>query len=159
MKKVEEFNKIVEDILNNDKFNKLKEQPHHGINRYEHSYHVAIWIYKICKLFNSKNLTKITRASLLHDFYEDIDLKGNGLQRLARHSKAALKNSEEYFKLDDMQKNIIKTHMFPCSLDIPKYKESWLITIIDKIVSTYEMIRYKIPMNVGKGIKYIFKIK
>lgn len=159
MKKVEEFNKIVEDILNNDKFNKLKEQPHHGINRYEHSYHVAIWIYKICKLFNSKNLTKITRASLLHDFYEDIDLKGNGLQRLARHSKVALKNSEEYFKLDDMQKNIIKTHMFPCNLDIPKYKESWLITIIDKIVSTYEMIRYKIPMYIGKGIKYIFKIK
>ena len=57
---------------------------------------------------NGYNVISFIKSNSIDVLLLDIDLKGNGLQRLARHSKAALKNSEEYFKLDDMQKNIIK---------------------------------------------------
>ena len=159
MKKIEEFNSLIDDIVNNKKFIKLKEQPHHGINRYEHSMRVSRWTYKICKLLKSKKTKEITRASLLHDFYTDDDLTGNGLQRLGRHPKVALQNSLKYYELNDIQKDIIKTHMFPCNLDIPKYKESWLISCIDKVVSTYEMLRFKLPLYIRKSIKSLIKIK
>ena len=38
-----------------------------------------------------------------------------------------------------MEKDIIITHMFPTlPHKIPKYLESWLVSIIDKIVATQE---------------------
>ena len=37
-----------------------------------------------------------------------------------------------------MEKDIILTHMFPISINIPKYLESWLVDIIDDGVSIYE---------------------
>ncbi len=30
---------------------------------------------------------------------------------------------------------MIKTHMFPLNIRLPKYKESWLLTFIDKVDS------------------------
>lgn len=155
MKNEKEFISIIDEIIKNKKFNKLKNQKHHGISRYEHSMRVAKWTYKICISLRMKKIIDTTQAALLHDFYEDTDLTGSSIKRLSIHPSVALKNSLEYFNLTDNQKDIIKTHMFPCNLDIPRYKESWLVSIIDKAVSTYEMIRYKFP----RFIKSLFKRK
>ena len=69
-----EFEIIVEDILNNDKFKSLSRELHHGISRYEHSLRVAKYSYNVATILHMKNYKEITRAALLHDFYDDVDL-------------------------------------------------------------------------------------
>lgn len=34
--------------------------------------------------------------------------------------------------MDDKIGSMIKTHMFPLNKKIPEYKESWILTIVDK---------------------------
>lgn len=158
-KKKEEFNSIIEDITNNNKFNKLNKELHHGITRYEHSMRVARWTYKICNLLKMKNKEDVTRAALLHDFYINDDLvSDNGASKLGEHPNVALENSKKYFELTDIQADIIKTHMFPCNFDVPAYKESWLVSGIDKAVSTYEMLRFKSPLYAGIYALFLFEI-
>ena len=45
----------------------------------------------------------------------------------------------------DKEKDIILKHMWPVTFfHFPKYRESYLVTIADKICSSYETI-YKVP--------------
>ena len=49
------------------------------------------------------------------------------------HPQIALYNAEKLFNLNDKEKDIIVKHMWPVTLlSIPKYRESFLITIVDK---------------------------
>ena len=158
-KQKEEFNSLVQDIVDNKRFNKLTKELHHGITRYDHSMRVAKWTYKISKLLNMKNKEDVTRAALLHDFYINDDLvSDSGASKLGEHPTVALVNSKKYFQISDLQADIIKTHMFPCNFDIPKYKESWLVSLIDKTVSTYEMIRFKSSLYAGIYALFLFEI-
>lgn len=152
------FDSCVQDIVENEQFNKLKKELHHGITRYEHSYRVAKWTYKIGKLFKMKNNINTTRAALLHDFYVNKNLVGNSVQKLGRHPEVALKNSLKYYDLDNIQQDIIKTHMFPCNFTIPKYKESWLVSMVDKTVGTYEMLRFKTSLYSGIFLLFLFEL-
>ncbi len=154
-----EFNSIIDDIINNNKFNKLKKELHHGITRYDHSYRVARWTYSICDFFNMKNKDNAVRAALLHDFYIDKDLEDfNSYEKLGEHPNMALTNSLKYFELDSMQQDIIKNHMFPRTVAIPKCKESWLVSGVDKVVSTYEMLRFKAGLYLGIYLLFVFEV-
>lgn len=158
-KNKEEFNSLIEDITNNKQFNKLNKELHHGITRYEHSMRVAKWTFKICNFFKIDGKNEVTRAALLHDFYINNDLvSSSGAAKLGEHPTKALENSLKYFSLNEIQQDIIKTHMFPCNLDVPKYKESWLVSGIDKAVSTYEMLRFKSPLYVGIYAIFLFEL-
>lgn len=154
-----EFTSLIEDIEHNKKFNKLNKELHHGISRYEHSYRVASWTYKVCNFLKMSKCAETTRAALLHDFYIDSDLdSAKNYQKLGEHPNKALENSMKYFELDEVQQDIIKTHMFPCNKNIPKYKESWLVSLIDKTVGAYEMLRFKSSLYIGIYILFIFEI-
>ncbi len=155
----EKFDSIIQDITNNKEFNKLHNELHHGINRYDHSMRVAKWTYNICDILNMKNTNDTTRAALLHDFFTNKELKNeNSIQRLGSHPNQALKNSLKYYDLNNIQQDIIASHMFPCTLTIPKYKESWLVSLVDKTVSTYEVLRYKTSLYMGIYLLFIFEI-
>lgn len=157
--KVENFNTLTNDILSNEKFNKLKNEPHHGITRYEHSLRVAKWTYRICNILHMQNKNITTRAALLHDFYLDEELSQySSPEKLKVHPNQALENSLKYYNLDAISQDIIYTHMFPCNLNIPKYKESWLVSGIDKIVGTYEMLKFKGPLYIGIYTIFIFEL-
>ncbi len=139
------FELVVKDILNNPEFNKLKNELHHGITRYDHSLRVAKYTYKMCKLFKIKKIEEVTRAALLHDFYIDEQFNNETpKERLTIHPKLAAENSNKHFGITKLQENIIKSHMFPLKGEIPKHKESWLVTLADKSVATYEMPRFKL---------------
>lgn len=154
-----EFDSIISDIVFNKEFNRLNNELHHGISRYEHSLRVAKYSYVVSKKMKSKNTKEITRAALLHDFYVDSDMVNcSETKRLGLHPKVALDNANKYYELNDMQKDIIRTHMFPVSLNIPKYKESWLVSLVDKAVGTYEMLRFKTPLYASIYILFFMQI-
>ena len=133
------FYYLINDILDNKKFKKLSNCRHHGISRYEHSVRVAYNSYKIAKKLHL-NYKAVARAGLLHDFFLNDDLSTTKQKcSMFFHPYYSIENACKYFDLNDMEKDIIITHMFPTlPHKVPKYLESWLVSIVDKIIATRE---------------------
>ncbi len=157
-KKTKEFEKICEDILNNNEFLKLDTEMHHGITRFDHSVRVAKMTYNICKSFKMKKCEETTRAALLHDFYLNDDCEGSSAKKLVNHPNVAVKNAEKYYTMSELQENIIASHMYPICKTLPKYKESLVVSIADKMVASYEMYRYKMSMQMGTFVLFIANV-
>lgn len=134
-----EYKEIVNHILNDDKFNKIKNIEHHGITRYEHSLKVSYYSYKISK-FLKLDSEEVARGGLLHDFFlsdENRTTKDRIISTFV-HPKKAVQNAEEQFSISDKEKDIIRTHMFPFNLSLPKYTESWIVNGVDKVIGFNE---------------------
>lgn len=130
---------IVSDILDNNNFLSIEKCRHHGINRLEHSLHVSYYSYLIAKKLRL-NYKDTARGSLLHDFFSKDDLKPNRQKFcFAIHPYLSLKNACNNFELSDLEKDIIINHMFPTlPHKIPKYAESWIVSLVDKSIAIYE---------------------
>lgn len=151
------FYDIVEDILMNEDFAKLKRYLHHGMDRYGHSLRVARISYEITR-FLCLDYEKTARAALLHDFFLKDNLLLNTKDRIVtlfKHPDYALENAEEYFELSDLEKDIIVTHMFPIGRKIPRYLESWIVDLVDDVVSIYEKI-YGIQKRMSFATSFLF---
>lgn len=143
-----EYYKIIKDILENEEFQKRKTYKHHGsITVYDHSLKVSKVAYNISKKFKSMDSKSVAIGGLLHDFYdkpwqENIEKKPFFKRHGFVHAHEALVNAEAYFPkhMNEKTRNIIERHMFPLNKVPPKYKEAWLITLVDKWVSLEVLI-------------------
>ena len=74
------------------------------------------------------------------------------------HPQIALYNAEKLFNLNDKEKDIIVKHMWPVTLlSIPKYKESFLITIFDKRSALKSFFEYnKKQLSNTKFYRYAY---
>ena len=50
--------------------------------------------------------------------------------------------SHDIQDISRMKQNIIESHMFPISNTVPKFKESWVVSICDKLISSFESLTY-----------------
>lgn len=132
---------LVEDILENEEFKTLESIEHHGTDRLTHSKRVSYYSYKVCKTINIDYIAA-ARAGMLHDFFESKKerTKKDRLISFFTHPKKALTTANLHFELNDKEQNIIESHMFPVYITLPKYLESWVVSIVDKIVGTYEVL-------------------
>lgn len=133
---------IVRDILDNDEYMKLDTIKHHNSTRLNHSIKVSYYSYVLARKLRL-NYKEVARAGLLHDFYlEQVNdqkkVKDKLLLFTTQHPQQAVNNAEKYFELSDREKDIIRTHMFPIDIKIPKFAESWVVSFVDKYVSTKE---------------------
>lgn len=137
------FEAIASNILSNKKFNKISLETHHGMPRMDHSMKVAKHVYNISKKLHL-DYESATRAAILHDFFTNDELCGiKGFSELVVHPSIALANAKGEFNLNEIETNAIETHMFPASLKFPKYKESWVLSLVDKTISTVELFQHK----------------
>lgn len=149
LEKEQEYYHIVKKILVSAEFQKRKTYLHHeNCSVYDHSLTVSILSYRWAKKLHF-DYKSAAIGGLLHDFYDKPwqtkkTIKTKFLKRHGFvHAKAALHNSYLYFPemMNPKIENIIKRHMFPLNICPPKYKEAWLVTIIDKYVSL-EILKY-----------------
>lgn len=140
-----EFKAIIFDIIQNEEFLKLKNFFHHNSSIYSHVLKVAYLTYKIAKYLNI-DYVSATRGAMLHDFFL-YDWRNHDVPDLAKekfhgfeHPKIALENARKNFELNEIEKDIIVKHMWPLTLAIPKYKESYVVTFVDKYVSSKEFL-------------------
>ena len=158
VRKDKEYKKIVKDIFRNVEFKKLINIEHHGISRMEHSIKISYYSYKIAKKLGM-DYVSVARGGLLHDFFLDGDER-NGKRKLLDtfvHPKKALKTSILHFDCNDIEKNIIVSHMFPIYLSFPKYKESFLVNLVDKVVGFKELVRgFGCKFNYRFNYTYVF---
>ena len=156
----EEFNKIIEPIISNDNVLEMKKYIQHGdTDCFEHCLNVAYYSYKIAKKLHL-DYVSLTRAAMLHDFflYDWRDSKNNcepGLFNMHAftHGKRAYVNASKYFKLSKKEKDIIENHMWPVTIKLPRYLETYIITLTDKYSTLKEMKDY---IRNDTKVKYLF---
>lgn len=51
-------------------------------------------------------------------------------------------NAMQEFELSEVEKDIIRKHMFPLTLIPPRYRETWIVCLVDKICSVKETLHY-----------------
>lgn len=133
------------DILVHPNMQKEKELiQHFNVNCYEHSLAVAYLSVSLTYKFNVEvDMRSLIRGALLHDYFlydwheKDESHKLHGFS----HAMTALKNASKDFELNEIEEDIIKKHMFPLNIALPRYKESVLVTMADKICAAYEVSR------------------
>ena len=154
----EEFQKIIQPILDNKEFMKTKDKVHHGITRFDHLMRVSYYSYLVTKALRL-NYKETTRAALLHDFFLDETTNDSAIGALQNHPYYALENAKKYYDLTEREEDIIKTHMFPVTFTPPKYLESWLVSFVDKTIATYEFYcSYGKPYAYRLSNLYIFML-
>ena len=111
-----------------------------------HSIAVAYFSYRTARLlrgiaaFHERDLI---RGALLHDYFlydwhiPDPSHRLHGF----RHPVRALENAQRAFALSDIERDIIRKHMFPLTPALPRYRESLLVSAVDKVCSVYECFR------------------
>lgn len=142
-----EFLEIVDDLVKNKKVNEMKKyRQHYDINTYEHCKNVAFISYKICKKMKW-DYVSAARAGMLHDLFlydwreKRPHKKFTDLHAFS-HPRIALENARKITSLNEKEEDIILKHMWPVTLTLPKYKESFVITIADKYSTLQETAHY-----------------
>ncbi|MCR5223726.1 MAG: phosphohydrolase [Bacilli bacterium] len=137
------FESIAHEMLTNEKFLRLSHESHHGITRLDHSLNVARKVYKYAIKFNL-DYVSATRGAIVHDFFTNAEfLSNHGLIQGVVHPDIALANAKGEFEINDIEANMIESHMFPLSVVTPKSKEAWLLTGVDKLQAIIEYASYK----------------
>lgn len=143
-----EYYGMVKDILDHPEFIKRKQYVHHeNCSVYEHCLMVSILSYLWAKKWHFDYRSSAI-GGLLHDFYDNpwqttnhklihTSHKKFFKQHGFVHARQAVLNSYKYFPqlMNPKIENIIKWHMFPLNICPPRYKEGWIITLVDKYVS------------------------
>lgn len=141
------INKYASDIINSKRYKSQNIFMQHGkTSVLTHEMNVTIKCLKLAEKYKIKIDEKsLVRGSLLHDYFLydwHVSDKTNRLHGFT-HAKSATLNADRDFGLNKIEKNMILTHMFPMNLRIPKYKESIILCLADKIVATKETIKRK----------------
>ena len=136
--------KYASDILNSKSVLSQKEFIQHGkVSVYDHTINVTIHALKIVKKFKIKvDERSLIRGCLLHDYFLydwHVNDKSHRLHGF-HHARTAMLNADRDFGLNKVEKNMIYSHMFPLNLRLPKYKESIILCISDKICAVKETI-------------------
>ncbi len=155
----EEFESIIKDIVNNKTVQEMKKYRQHcNISCYEHCYRTAYYCYKICKKLHW-DYVSVARAAMVHDlFLYDWRVKSDrkGLHAFT-HPKAAYENASKLFDLSKKEKDIIVKHMWPVTLALPRYKESYVLTLMDKFSATKESFEFAVDCaKENQVLKYAY---
>ncbi len=126
----------VEEILENENFLSMRDYLHHGnINCLQHTLQVAARAYYMTRIRPGIDVISTVRAALLHDFYlYDWHTDSPGLHGL-KHPTIALANAQKLFTLNEIERDAIKRHMWPLTPFPPRFRESYIVTFADKLVT------------------------
>ena len=146
------FYSCISDIYESDEVQKLGEITHHlYTTRLQHSLNVSYYNYIVCN-FLGFDAVSAARAGMVHDlFYYDrkerAKHKVHGEKsHCAYHPEVAAENASESFDISTLERDIIIKHMWPVTLKLPKYKESYVIVFVDKYCAVMELVSPKYQM-------------
>lgn len=138
----------ISDILGSAELEQLKEITHHiCTTRFQHCVNVSYYSYIVCRKFRL-DARSAARAGLLHDLffydrkeYNSAKSKGQ-LSHSNMHSMLAAENASRIIDISVLERDIIEKHMWPITKPRPCYKESYVITFVDKYCA---MLEFMIP--------------
>ena len=91
----------------------------------------------------------LVRGALLHDYflYDWHDPDPSHRLHGFRHAGFALRNAGRDFSLGPIERNMIASHMFPMNFVLPRFRESLLLCLADKICSFCETFHLAPPVG------------
>ncbi|MBO0475801.1 HD domain-containing protein [Vagococcus sp. DIV0080] len=147
-----EYVELVKDLMYTDEVQELAQFPqHHYSNRLEHSISVSYRSYLLAKKWNG-DVRATARAGLLHDlfFYDWREQKSDEGSHAYVHPRIALENARKLTEISKLEEDIIVKHMFGATIAPPKYKESYIVTLVDKYCACEEVF---VPLYVIAKLK------
>lgn len=144
----------VKEIYFSDEVQSLEQYEQHlEINRLQHITSVAFLAYTVCKK-RGWNYESAARAAVMHDlfYYDWRDGETGRWHKLHgyKHPKYAALNARElYPELTKLEEDIIRCHMWPLTLALPKSKEGLVVSLSDKYCATRELL-YSLSKNYKK---------
>jgi uncharacterized protein len=112
---------------------------------------VSYYNYLVCRKLGLDSKAA-ARAGFLHDLYlydwRERERKKGEKRHGTYHPRVALKNAKEHFDIAKREEDMIVKHMWPLTVKLPKYAESYVIVAIDKYSAAVE-----ISMHLGRLMK------
>ena len=141
-KESREYFEFVKDLLDNEVVSEMKKFRHHySTTCYQHCLNVSYYNYIVCKKLGL-SAKAAARAGMLHDLFlydwRDEPRKKGELPHGFTHPRIALENAKEHFELDKVEEDMIIKHMWPLTVKLPRYAESYVIVMIDKYAAMLE---------------------
>ena len=136
-----EYMSIISDLIRNQKVIDMRGvRQHFNVNCFDHCLYVSYNTYLICKKLKL-DYKSAARAGMLHDLYlYDWRKRENGRKghHAFTHPNEALRQALSIVSLNDKEIDIIKNHMWPVTITLPKYRETYIITLVDKYFGVAE---------------------
>ena len=130
------------DVLRSDGMQIEKSLPQHGHGScFDHSIAVARVSVRIAHALHLRtDVESMIRGALLHDYflYDWRDRLEEHRKHGRKHAGRALVNARRDFPLSDISCDIIEKHMFPLNIRLPRYRESYIVTLTDKVCAVRE---------------------
>lgn len=156
------FYNITCELVQHEKLQEMRNYIQHGdTSTFIHCITVAYFSYLLARRLRriirfDLDAKSLIRGALLHDFYLydwHIPHESHKLHGF-RHPVFALNNSRKYFKLNKIEEDIIEKHMWPLTFTrVPRFKEAFLVCMIDKYCSLAET--FYIPLLPKPVLSYI----
>ena len=132
-----EHKRVHEDVAEHPVVLRMKKYPHHGdTSCYKHCMRVAYFNYIICKKLHL-DAKSAARAGMMHDLFlydwhTHARETGERLHGFT-HAEKAYKNAGKIFRLNRVERDVIRNHMWPVTLrSVPRTREGWMIVLTDK---------------------------
>lgn len=155
----EEYKDCINNLISHEITRSMKYYIQHSdVSCLDHSLYVSYISYLVCKKLGL-DYCSAARGGLLHDFFlYDWHIKKpyKGLHGFM-HPSIALQNADKYFSLNHIEKDIIKKHMWPLTVSLPRYKETFVVLMVDKYCATMEIVKFSSRREVRR-LKEIFNI-
>ena len=134
----------ISDIILCPELDRLKGITHHiCTTRFQHSLNVSYYSYVVCRKLRL-DARAAARAGLLHDlfFYDrkhyNASRSKDQPSHSSMHAAVALRNACSVTSISELERDIIAKHMWPVTRPLPKYPETYVITVIDKYCALLE---------------------
>ena len=122
---------------------------------YLHCLNVAYISLRLALFFRLRlNYRALMRGALLHDYFlydwhvPSETHRGHGFT----HARTALHNASRDFTLDAVERDVIERHMFPLNPVPPRYRESVLVCLADKICAIGETLHLPAPAALAQPL-------
>ena len=141
----EQLYAILEKYDQNPKVQQMREFIQHGdVTTYQHCKNVVLvscWLNH--RLHLGADETSLAVGAFLHDFYLYDWHNCSNITRWHgfKHPLIARYNADAVFQLNNKERNIIQTHMWPLTItQLPRCREACLVCLADKMSSGWETL-------------------
>lgn len=150
----DEYFACVADLDRHPDVQAMRALPQHapGVSTYDHSVLVAYASFRLCRTLGL-DARSAARGGLLHDLflYNWQERRGKHfLDHMENHPRYALENAEARFTLNDTERDVIASHMWPATPT--KFYHRWesaVVSCMDKVCALAELMRL-VPLLTGE---------
>ena len=155
----QEFYDCIRDLIHTPQVQSMGQIAQHTgeVSRLEHSLYVSYVGFLLCDFFGLDQRAA-ARGGLLHDMHHGTRDEAFSFRArlLLLHPKLALHNASAAFELSQKEQDIIVKHMWPLTVSLPRYAESYLVCLADKLCAAAEMLRLYRLMRMEEKLRPAF---